>query len=303
MVEIPRRDPRPGELRVRVAGCGVCASNLPVWEGREWFTYPLAAGAPGHEGWGWVDALGPGVSGVREGDPVAFLSGNAFAAFDYPRAADAVVLPRELDGVSFPGEPLGCAMNIFRRSGIEAGQRVAVVGIGFLGALLVRLASQAGAEVMAIARRPGSRALGVSMGADHAASLELDAVAGELGVAVDQGVCDVVIEATGKQGPLDFAASLVRERGRLVVAGFHQDGFRQVDMQMWNWRGIDVINAHERDPRAYLRGMREAVEAFVEGRFDHRPLLTHTLPLERLGEALEAARTRPSGFVKAVVVP
>src|SRR5687767_7234235 len=46
------------QVRVRLQGCGICASNLPVWEGRPWFTYPMAAGSPGHEGWGIVDALG-----------------------------------------------------------------------------------------------------------------------------------------------------------------------------------------------------------------------------------------------------
>ena len=65
-----------------------------------------------------------------------------------------VPLPAALDGVPFPGEPLGCAINIFRRSDIEAGQTVAIVGIGFLGALLTQLAAHAGARVIAISRRP-----------------------------------------------------------------------------------------------------------------------------------------------------
>ena len=60
--------------------------------------------------------------------------------------------------------------------------------------------------------------------------------------------CDRVIEAVGKQWPLDLAAELTREGGRLVIAGYHQDGPRQVNMQLWNWRGFDVVNAHERDP-------------------------------------------------------
>jgi CDP-paratose 2-epimerase len=51
-------EPGPHEVRVRLEGCGVCTSNLPVWEGRPWFTYPLAPGAPGHEGWGRIDAVG-----------------------------------------------------------------------------------------------------------------------------------------------------------------------------------------------------------------------------------------------------
>ena len=72
--------------------------------------------------------------------------------------------------------------------------------------------------------------------------------------------CERVIEAVGLQWPLDLAGELTGERGRLVIAGYHQDGPRQVNMQLWNWRGIDVINAHERDPQRYVDGMRAAVD-------------------------------------------
>jgi NADPH2:quinone reductase len=68
-----------------------------------------------------------------------------------------VPLPSELDGHPFPGEPLGCAMNIFKRAEIRAGQTVAIIGIGFLGALLTQLAAQAGARVIAISRRQRNR--------------------------------------------------------------------------------------------------------------------------------------------------
>src|SRR5439155_19127659 len=51
-------EPGPGEVRVHLEGCGVCASNLPPWEGREWFTYPMSPGQLGHEGWGRIDAVG-----------------------------------------------------------------------------------------------------------------------------------------------------------------------------------------------------------------------------------------------------
>jgi threonine dehydrogenase-like Zn-dependent dehydrogenase len=86
-----------------------------------------------------------------------------------------------------------------------------------------------------------------------------------------------------------------------VIAGYHQDGPRQINMQLWNWRGIDVINAHERDPKAYIRGIREAVEAVSSGRLDPMPFLTHEFELERLSEALDATRDRPEGFLKALV--
>jgi threonine dehydrogenase-like Zn-dependent dehydrogenase len=306
-VEIRRVDrpvPGPGQVRVRLDGCGVCASNLSPWAGQPWFEYPFAPGAPGHEGWGRVDALGHGVRSVELGDRVAFLSGAAYAEYDCAAESDLVLLPPELDGSAFPGEPLGCAINIFRRSRIEAGQTVAIVGIGFLGALLTRLASQAGARVIGISRRDYSLDVARAMGAsetiemrDHTEILE------RVSRLTDGMMCDRVIEAVGLQWPLDLASELTRERGTLVIAGYHQDGPRQVNMQLWNWRGLDVINAHERDPAVYVDGIRAAVEAVAGGSVDPAPLFTHSYPLEQLGEALDAVRDRPDGFLKALVIP
>jgi threonine dehydrogenase-like Zn-dependent dehydrogenase len=73
-------------------------------------------------------------------------------------------------------------------------------------------------------------------------------------------------------------------------------------MQMWNWRGLDVINAHERDPAVYIRGIKEAVDAVASGALDPSPLYTHRYPLEELDQALNATRDRPDGFVKALIV-
>jgi threonine dehydrogenase-like Zn-dependent dehydrogenase len=195
-------------------------------------------------------------------------------------------------------------MNIFRRADIRAGQTVAIVGIGFLGAILCRLATDAGARVIAISRRPFSLDLARQFGAaetipmdDHSAIIErVKALTGDR-------FCERVIEAVGKQWPLDLAAEITAERGKLIVAGYHQDGPRQVNMWLWNWRGIDVINAHERDPQVYAEGIREAVEAVASGRLDPSPLYTHVYPLERLNEALDATRDRPDGFLKALVTP
>ena len=113
--------------------------------------------------------------------------------------------------------------------------------------------------------------------------------------------CERTIECVGAQWPFDLAGELTAERGRLVIAGFHQDGPRQVNLFLWNWRGLDVVNAHERDPKAYLDGIRMAVDAVTSRRIDPRPLYTHEFPLEKLGDALEMVRTRPDGFLKALV--
>ncbi|MGN6258018.1 MAG: MDR/zinc-dependent alcohol dehydrogenase-like family protein [Solirubrobacterales bacterium] len=299
LVEAPVPEPGAGEVRLRLEGSGVCGSDLPVWAGRPWFEYPRPAGAPGHEGWGVVAAVGEGVEGLVEGDRVAGLTYHAYADYDVARAEDLVPLP---DGVEhFPGEALGCAVNVVRRSGIEAGDTVAVVGAGFLGCVIGQLAADAGARVVAISQRRSALETAAEMGAAETIALE-EPVVERIEELTGGELCDVVVEAAGVQATLEVAAPLTRTRGRLVIAGFHQDGPRQVDMQLWNWRGLDVVNAHERDPRVYVEGIREAAAAVSEGRLDPSPLYTHRFGLDEMGRALETAVERPEGFMKALVL-
>ena len=304
IVDAPTPEPSEGQVRVKVEGCGVCASNIPPFEGREWFEYPMAPGDLGHEAWGVVDAVGRGVEGLAEGDRVGMLSYKAYAEYDVAEAGNVVKLPAMLTGKAFPAEPLACAVNIFRRSQIRRDQTVAIVGVGFLGAMVARLAVDAGARVVAMTRRPSA----LKFAGDAGASVEamddhwrlLEALKGETGILGPNGA-DVVIECVGKQWPLDLASELVKEHGRLVIAGYHQDGPRTVNMQQWNWKGLDVINAHERRPQTYVDGMHAAVECVADGRIDVEPLLTHRFALEDLAEALQMSIDRPDGFLKAYI--
>ncbi|MFL6034754.1 MAG: zinc-binding dehydrogenase [Gaiellaceae bacterium] len=277
--EAPVPEPGAGEVLVRIEGCGVCASSLPVWQGREWFEYPLEPGAPGHEAWGFE---------LESGRRVALLHEQGFREFAAVPRELVVPLPDALADAPFPGEALGCAMNIFSRADVHAGQTVGIVGVGFLGALLVQLCAGAGARVLAFSRRPFALELARAFGAETPSAPEDES-------------CDVVIECAGVQETLDVASHLCRVRGRLVIAGFHQDGLRTVDVQIWNWRGLDVVNAHERDAGIVLEGMRAAAHAVADGQLDPEPLYTHVLPLEQLGQAFTLAADRPDGFVKALV--
>ncbi len=302
ITSVPVPEVGPGEIRIRIEGCGVCGSNLPVWDGRPWFTYPGEPGAPGHEGWGLVDSVGDGVEGIVVGERVATLSTHAFAEYDVAAAASAVVIPPVLAEHPFPGEPLACAMNAFRRAEVRPGHTVVVIGIGFLGALLTALSAAAGARVIALSRRSFALEIARTMGA--AVTIPLDdhaSIVRQVGELTDGAGADRVFEAVGQQWPLDLAGELTRVRGRLLIAGYHQDGRRSVDLQLWNWRGLDVVNAHEREPAVYVKGMREAVAAVADGRLDPRPLYTHRYGLDELGTAMDAMRERPDGFLKALV--
>jgi threonine dehydrogenase-like Zn-dependent dehydrogenase len=190
-------------------------------------------------------------------------------------------------------------MNIFERSEVRAGQTVAIVGAGFLGILLAQLATKARAEVVVISRREHALRLAAATGAaqvradSHSAAIEC-----ALQLTEGRGY-NCVIETGGVQATLDIAGAIAAEYGRLIVAGYHQDGLRTVNMQQWNWQALDVVNAHERSLERYAAGMERAIAAILDGRIDPFPLLTHEVTLDTLDDGFAFASTRPDGFMKA----
>ena len=298
--------PGEGEVLLKVRGCGVCGSDMGPWKGIQGLEYPMKPGAPGHEVFGTVQALGAGVAGLAVGDPVTALTYRAYSEYDLARAEDVVPLPPALAGRVVLGEPVACAVNVSHRAGVQEGDVVVLLGTGFLGALMLQLLRRPGApkpkRVFTVSRRRLAPEMADRLGVDESLTYE-DDVHGRIGAVTGGEMADVVIEATGKQRPLDLGGELTRVRGRLIVAGYHQDGPRTVNMQLWNWRGIDVINAHERDPRIYKRGMEEGVRLLAEGGLDLEPLITHTFPLAEINRAFATSEERPEGFLKSVVLP
>ncbi|HUS17094.1 MAG TPA: L-iditol 2-dehydrogenase, partial [Chloroflexia bacterium] len=140
-------------------------------------------------------------------------------------------------------------------------------------------------------------------GANHFVALESREPVGAVWDLLRDDMASVVIECTGKQETLDIATNLAGTRGRLVIAGYHADGQRTVNMQLWNWKGLDVINAHERNPRVYLRGIEQAMALWQAGEIDPGALLTHTVPLAEINRGFELAAGRAQGVVKVVITP
>jgi threonine dehydrogenase-like Zn-dependent dehydrogenase len=289
------------DVLVRLEGTGVCASNLPVWEGREWFRYPFEPGAPGHEGYGTVAGIGAEVKTISPGDKVAMLSYHAYAEYDKANVSSVVRLPSSLEKTPFPGEPLACAVNVFKRCDVSKGQTVLVIGAGFLGCILITLLKNAGAEVIAVSRRKTSLDYATMAGADRTIMLSdywqtIKTVSSMYPDGIQR-----IVEATGSQGSIDLATELIAIRGKLIIAGYHQDGLRSINMQAWNWKGIDVINAHERNPETYIEGLKDAIHLTEERVLDPEKYITHFIDFENIGEAFRLLKNRPESFLKAVV--
>jgi threonine dehydrogenase-like Zn-dependent dehydrogenase len=303
VIEESTGEPRAGEVRIHVTACGVCASELHPWDSG----VPVYPRRLGHEPVGVVEAIGPGVTRFNTGDRVTGLFLQAFS--DTAIAPEDVLLPVP-DGLADEnamGEPLACLVNAQRRTPIELADRVALIGLGYMGLGMLQLMKLRGpSRIIAIDVREEARHHALELGADevyHPEEVPEDYFLTRWEDWESDRGLDVVVEASGTQPGLTLAGKLVRAHGVLSILGFHQGGDRQVDVEMWNWKAIDVVNAHVRRQEDLLESMRIGLELEAKGLIDLGSLVTHRFDLGQVDQAYAALRDKPEGFIKAVVRP
>ncbi len=293
-------DPETGQLLLRTVACGLCASELDVFLGRNpWQQYPARLG---HEAVGRVEAVGPGVTGWQVGDLAApALAGGAYGALVTVDAAAALPVPEGLAPDLALAEPLACAVNSLDTIGVRPDDRVVILGAGFMALLLAQLVRRAAPRwLLVAARRPEARALAGELSASHTCGT--DEVQGRVWELTQGEGVDVVIEATGSEEMLAISASLLRPEGTLAIVGYHQGAGRQVPVHEWNWKALRIANCHFRSREKMVDGARRGLALAARGDLQVAPLVTHRFRLDDLQHAFETAAARPEGFVKAVVL-
>jgi threonine dehydrogenase-like Zn-dependent dehydrogenase len=303
VVEVETPEPGPGEVLVRVQASGVCASELHPWaDGRP--GYPLRFG---HEPMGVVAGVGAGATRFREGDRVTGLFKGAYA--DCCLATEDILLPvpAGVGDEAALGEPLACLVNAQRRTPVELADRVAVIGLGYMGLGMLQLLKLRGpSRIVAIDVREDARAAATRFGADEVydpSQLPPDYSLTSFGDWQSDRGFEVVVEGSGTQAGLTLAGELVRAHGVLSILGYHQGGARQVDVGMWNWKAIDVVNAHVRRRADLMVSMRIGLELTAQGLIDLGALVTHRYGLDEVDRAYGDLMEKPEGFVKAIVQP
>jgi L-iditol 2-dehydrogenase len=301
-----RDEPEPGlgpeDVLVRVAACGVCASELDMYRGLVGHaTYPWY---PGHEVSGVVEAVGDAVETFSVGDPVAvWVTTRGFAELVGAPAAHS--FPAGDVPLEFAlGEPLACAVNAVEFAAPSLGDDVVIIGAGFMGNLVHQLVQHRGPHRVIVAdTRDDALKLAEALGATrtvNVAEASLPDVVEEL---TDGAGVDTTFEMTGVQAGLDVLDRVTRMSGTVVIAGYHQGPPRQLNLGKWNWMAYRIVNAHFRDVRTILRGMAIAMRLLMSGRVSMEGLVTHRFPLEEIDAAFRTAIERPSGYMKATVEP
>ena len=314
IVDAPTPEPAPGELLVRVAACGVCGSELDMFTGQTERSFPIL---PGHEVSGVVERVGSAVTRQQPGDRVGVWVTQAgfsdYVTVDAEFAVPAGDMPLDLA----LAEPVACAVNAVDIADVRLGDDVALIGAGFMGALVVKLVLLRGARRVFVAdTRPEALDRARAMGATHTVDVRTESLAdivrantdrvpsGTFGDVdpMDEVGADITFEVTGAEGPLRDAGDATRMAGKVVIVGYHQGGDRALPIGSWNWKALHIVNAHFREIATIMRGMRVGMRLLSSGRLRIDDLVTHRFGLDEVGEAFQVAVDKPAGFLKSTVV-
>jgi L-iditol 2-dehydrogenase len=322
VLDVPRPDPGPGDLLVRVEACGLCGSDRHMFRGE----YPTALPVTlGHEFAGIVEAVGPDVAGFTPGlritgDPniscghcaqcmagrpnlcreltaIGVFRDGGFADYVIVPQSQAVRLPDTLDPLHGAFcEPVGCCLHALDVARIAPGASVAIFGGGVIGLLMVQLVRLAGAGTIILStRQKPRRDLAEAIGATYTVDGSDEAV-GQIRGLLPDGV-DVSIECAGVGATFVQSIAATRRGGTVVVFGVMPKG------EMVQVSPYDLLVNELRLESAWLNPdtHARAAELVASHVLDLDALVTRTISLAELPAALAAAPAL--GEVKTIVVP
>lgn len=322
--ERPDPTPRPGSIRVRVAGVGVCGSDLHYYlEGGIGSATISEPFVPGHEFAGWVVGDHP-EHGLTDGQLVAVDPALPCHACEWCRRGhinlcphveflgapphhgamtEAIdVMPEQIfpvpDGFTPEQavmlEPLGVAIHAIDLIKPRLMETVAVLGCGPIGLCLLQLARLSGADRVYAIDPVGYRA-------ETAARLGADATAADRNAVAEwtdgRGV-DVVLEATNSPDGLQHAVDAVRIGGRILLAGIPDGDRYTLGAANARRKGVE-IKFSRRMGHVYPR----AIKLVAEGRVDVDAVITHRFGLADAKRAFDLQSACEDGALKSIVVP
>ena len=288
--------PDPGENEVQVEGgaCGICSWDVVTAKlGNQ--MHPMAP--PGHEGVGYVAKIGAGVTDFKEGDRVA---GGGFANVRNLSAQRVFKIPEsDLPDEYWIVEPVSCAVTGIDHCQIQPGNRIVVVGCGFMGLLILQGLLRYPLDDLIVldivqSRLDLAQQLGVGE-VYNTAQVDLSDLSREL----KSREIDVVVDTSGSQAGLDLSTDIVKRGGRINLFGWLKGQTASFDPTKWHLGGFTVVNSA---PASKLRDTFDpAIRLIHKGIIDLKPLVTHTSTLEDYPSLMAQIVSGDESYIKGVV--
>ncbi len=293
----PTPIPGPGQVRVKVAACGVCLTEVHSIQGAFGPSNPPRI--MGHEIGGTVDQLGPDVTTLEPGTPVACACNGGFVEYVVVPAERVFPIPA---GVPVEEaalvEPIVCCSTATQNANLPMGADVLITGAGPMGLIQLQLVRRGGAARIFVSEpRANRRALARELGADEV----LDPAASDIPAQVRElthgrGV-DAAFETAGDPRPLADCIAAATQGGAIVLVGVNTRAARfEVPLHDFHFRDLRLIGSYGGAGRGGFR----AAAGWL-GQIQVQSLISHRLGLAELGDAFAVARA--GSACKVLVYP
>ena len=287
-------DPGENEVQIEGGACGICSWDVVTAKlGNQ--MHPMAP--PGHEGVGYVAKIGAGVTGFKEGDRVA---GGGFANVRNLSAQRVFKIPEsDLPDEYWIVEPVSCAVTGIDHCQIQPGNRIVLVGCGFMGLLILQGLLRYPLDDLIVldivqSRLDLAQELGVGE-VYNTAEADLQ----DLSRKLKSREIDVVVDTSGSQAGLDLSTDIVKRGGRINLFGWLKGQTASFDPTKWHLGGFTVVNSA---PASKLRDtFGPAIRLIHKGIIDLKPLVTHTAALEDYPTLMAQILAGDESYIKGVV--
>ena len=301
VVEAPDPSPTPEQVVVRMHRASICGSDLHVvYDGFCQHDFPAPAGYPGHEGVGMVLQAGDEVVDVQAGDWVLTAprphDAGCFAGLQAVDASSVVLLPEgaDLDRVLM-AQQLGTVLFAARRF-LEGVPRTtaAVIGAGSVGTFFVQVLRRAGFHTIVISDLEAHRLeVAAELGAAITVQAPRESLAQVVHDVTEGAGADLVIEAAGYDRTRAEAIAAAAPGARVGLFGFPESpGEAPFPFDLAFRKSLTIQTSVGSQQEPDLRSFREAVSGIAAGDYEVGYLLAPAFPVERIQEAMEAARAR-----------
>ena len=312
--EIP--EPGPGEVLIQVMASGICGTDLHIYRGEYLGDYPVI---PGHEFSGVVAATGSQVTRFNFGDRVAVEPNIACENCSHClNNRQNFCLNWQAIGVTLPGgmeeyvtapekavfsignlpyeqaafmEPLSCVVHGVERAHIDLADKVAILGAGPIGDLILQMARlQGAAHITLLENNPGRAELACQLGADQVVNRMED---------LQLNTYDVVIDATGVIPVMNRAIDFARHGGTVLLFGVPPSG-KNMEFEAFKifQKGLTLLSSY-----TSVRNSFQAISLLQTGQVQVEPLISHRLPLKELPRALEMIESHDPAVKKVIILP
>jgi threonine dehydrogenase-like Zn-dependent dehydrogenase len=306
----------PTEIRIRVAACGLCHSEVGRYQGQGtmWLGEPIAYPFRfGHEPAGVVEEVGSAVKDYKPGDRVTGVgfkrSFAEYAVVDLESTQLVVCVTKVPAGIPLEiciSEPVKCCAGIVRHSQVKFGDYIFVAGCGFMGLVVIANLSAKGAgAIIACDVLPDRLALAKAMGATVTLNPRETDVVQAVRELTKGRMCDVAFEGIGKPAGVKLTSQILRNSpppGVVVLYGYHAVP-DMYDLSLWGPKAPVILSLHPEHSPDQQRDLEIAMEAMARGLYPMDRLITHRYSLAETGKGMDALISPPPGFIKGIVVP